>query len=108
NNVAVAGIPVSFAGTSGALSSGSATTGADGIARVTLTTGGDQTPRNVTVTATADPFTATVTVAIGTAASTTQVVALTLLSSATSIPSDGSSSATIVAVARDVNNLLLP
>jgi hypothetical protein len=108
NNVAVAGVPVSFSATSGALSAGSATTGQDGIAKVTLTNGGDGTPRTVTVTASAAPLSATVSVAVGSAPSSTPVTALSLMSSVESIPSDGSEPATIVAIARDANNLLLP
>jgi hypothetical protein len=108
NNVAVAGVPVSFSATSGALSAGSATTGEDGVAKVTLSNGGDGTPRTVTVTASAAPFSATVSVAVGSAPSSTPVAALSLIPSVESIPSDGSEPATIVAVARDANNLLLP
>lgn len=108
NNVVVADTPVTLSASSGALSAGATTTGDDGVAKATLSTGGDSAPRNITVTAQSASFTATVTVAVGTAPSSTTVAALALTTSSTSIPSDGTGEATIVAIARDANNLLLP
>ncbi|HXC58243.1 MAG TPA: Ig-like domain-containing protein, partial [Steroidobacteraceae bacterium] len=107
NNVVIGSVPVTLSSSSGALSAGSTTTGTDGLAKATLTTGGDSTARNITVTAKAASFTSTVTVSVGAAPSATPVNALTLQSSAPQIPSDGSSNATIVAIARDANNLLM-
>jgi hypothetical protein len=108
NNVVIEDVPVTLSASSGALSAGSVLTGADGIAQARLTTGGDTTPRNITVTARAGSFTGTVNVAVGApTASTTAVAALTMMSSASTIPSDGSQPATVVAIARDANNLLM-
>jgi hypothetical protein len=107
NNVVISNVPVTLSSSSGALSSGSVATGTDGLAKATLTTGGDSTARNIVVTAKAASFTSTVTIAVGAAPSATPVAALTLQSSAPQIPSDGSSNATIVAIARDANNLLM-
>jgi hypothetical protein len=108
NNVVIKNVPVTLSANSGALSVGSTATGEDGIARAALTTGGDQTPRNITVTARAGSFTSTVNIAVGGAApSSNPVAALTMMSSASTIPSDGSQPATIVAIARDANNLLM-
>ncbi|MEO6081324.1 MAG: Ig-like domain-containing protein [Steroidobacteraceae bacterium] len=108
NNVVVPNVPVTFTANSGALSAGATVTASDGTAQAVLTTGGNSTPRNIVVTAKAATFTSTVTVAVGTAASGTTVSALTLVSSSTTMPSDGSANATIVAIARDANNLFLP
>jgi hypothetical protein len=108
NNVVIEDVPVTLSASSGALSVGSTTTGADGVAQATLNTAGDQTPRNITVTARAGSFTGTVNVAVGApTASSTAVAALTMMSSASTIPSDGSQVATIVAIARDADNLLM-
>jgi hypothetical protein len=107
NNVVIANVPVTLSASSGALSTGSTTTETDGIATATLTTGGDSTARNITVTAKAASFTSTVTVSVGAAPSANVVAALTVQSSSPQIPSDGSANATIVAMARDANNLLM-
>jgi hypothetical protein len=107
NNVVIGNVPVTLSSSSGALSVGSTSTGTDGLAKATLTTGGDSTARNIVVTAKAASFTSTVTVSVGAAPSATPVNALTLQASAPQIPSDGSSTATIVAIARDANNLLM-
>lgn len=108
SNVVIENVPVTLSASSGALSVGSTATGTDGVAQATLSTGNDPTPRNITVTARAGSFTTTVNVAVGapTAASTT-VAALTMMSSASTIATDGSQSATIVAIARDADNLLM-
>jgi hypothetical protein len=107
NNVVIANVPVTLSATSGALSTGATTTADNGIAAATLTTGGDSAPRNITVTARAGSFTSTVTVTVGAAPSANTVAALTMMSSASTIPSDGSAPATVVAIARDANNLLM-
>lgn len=106
-NVVVRNVPVTFASNSGALSSGSVVTGDDGVAAVTLTTGGDATPRNIVITVRAGTFTGTATVSVGAAASGNTVAALTMMSSAATIPADGSAPATVMAIARDANNLLM-
>jgi hypothetical protein len=107
NNVVIGNIPVTLSASSGALSVGQTTTGADGLATATLTVGGDSTPRNIIVTAKAGTFTSTVTVAVGVAPSASPVAAMNLMSSAATIPSDGSVNATIVAITRDANNILM-
>jgi hypothetical protein len=106
-NVVIANVPVTLSATSGALSVGATATAADGIAKANLTTGGDTAPRNITVTARAGTFTSTVTVTVGAAPSANAVAALTMMSSAATIPSDGSAPATVIAIARDANNLLM-
>src|SRR5690606_32756732 len=103
-------VPVQFSLTAagaGALTPGTATTGTDGVARVTLSAGGDATPRNITVLGTDGTITSTVTVALGAAPTATPVANLTLVSSTNAIPADGSVDATVVAIARDANNVLL-
>lgn len=108
NNVVIENVPVTLSASSGALSVGSTTTGADGIAQSVLSTANDTTARNITVTARAGSFTGTVNVAVGApTAASTPVAALTMMSSAATIPTDGSQPATIVAIARDSNNLLM-
>jgi len=54
NNVVVAGATVTFVADSGVLSAGSVTTDANGVAQTVLGAGGDNTPRTITVTATAE------------------------------------------------------
>jgi hypothetical protein len=107
NNVVIASVPVTFTATSGALSTGAVNTAVDGIAKANLTTGGDGTARNITVTARAGTFTSTVTVTVGAAPSGSVVSALTMMTSASTIASDGSQTATVIAIARDSNNLLM-
>jgi hypothetical protein len=107
NRVAVPGVPVTFSADSGALSAGVVQSGDDGYAVVTLTNGGDSTPRSIVVTATAEEWTATVTVGVGTVVSSTPVSSIKLLSSSTTMPSDGSAPATIVAVVLGEGNLAL-
>jgi hypothetical protein len=110
NGVGVPRVPVQFSladPSAGALSPGSALTGEDGVARVTLSAGGNATPRNIVVQAASGSLTSTVTVAVGSAPTSIPVANLTLVPSTNSIPADGSVDATFVAVARDANNLLL-
>jgi hypothetical protein len=54
NNVVVPGATVTFVADSGVLSAGSVTTDANGVAQTTLGAGGDNTPRTITVSATAE------------------------------------------------------
>lgn len=104
SNVVVANAPVTFSTTSGALSAGSMVTGSNGAATATLSTGGDPTPRNITVSAKAGSITSTVVVKVGGTATTAPVAALTLTTSGASIDSDGLTPATITAYVRDASN----
>jgi hypothetical protein len=63
NNV-VGGVPVAFSASSGAVEVTQATTGATGAATATLSTGGDTSDRQITVTGVAGATTATVTVSV--------------------------------------------
>ncbi len=60
----VANSPVTFSASSGAIVAPESTTDATGIARATLVTNGDATPRNITVTATASAKTTTITIPV--------------------------------------------
>jgi Bacterial Ig-like domain (group 1) len=108
NNL-IANVPVTFSSDSGGIAVTQATTGANGAATAVLSTAGDTTPRTITVTAKASGLTATVKVQVLSTASatTTTVASLTMTSTAASILSDGSTMATISALARDgANNVL--
>jgi hypothetical protein len=107
NNVVVANVPVAFSATSGALSTGLASSNSDGVAQVNLTTGGDSSSRTITVTAKASGLTSTIAIGVGAAPSTNPVSNLTIASSVGSLPADGSAQATITATVLDTNNLLL-
>lgn len=63
NNV-VSGVPVAFTASSGAIQVTTATTGATGAATATLSTGGDTSDRQITVTGVVGATTATVTVSV--------------------------------------------
>jgi Bacterial Ig-like domain (group 1) len=106
NNNLMSGVDVSFAATSGGLAVTQATTDATGAATATLSTAGDSTLRTITVTATSGTLTATaqVQVVASSSASTTTVSSLVVTSSTAYILSDGSTTATISALARDAAN----
>ena len=106
NNNLMSGVEVSFAATSGGLAVTQATTDATGAALATLSTAGDSTIRTITVTATSGTLTATATVQVvaSSSASTTTVSSLVVTSSTPYILSDGSTTATITALARDAAN----
>lgn len=107
SNVVLKNVAITLQASSGALSVGQGVSDEAGQLVTQLSTGGDRTARNITVTAKAATFTATVTVAVGAPVTNNTVAALTVVSSAPSIPSDGSATSTIVAIARDANNLLM-
>lgn len=107
SNVVLPGVAVTLQTSSGALSLGKATTDNVGEAHAALSTAGDPASRNITVTVKAGTLTSTVNVAVGTPAATSLVNAVTLVTSATSIPADGSATATVAAIVRDSNNLLM-
>jgi hypothetical protein len=109
SNNLISGVDVSFATSSGGIAVVNGTTNSSGAATATLSTAGDSTPRTITVTATAGGLTATVNVQVvsTSSASTTAVSTLTLASSTPTILSDGTTSATISALARDASNNVL-
>ena len=107
SNVVLKNVAITLQASSGALSVGQGVSDEAGQLVTQLSTGGDRTARNITVTAKAATFTATVTVAVGAPVTNNTVAALTVVSSAPSIPSDGSATSTIVAIALDANNLLM-
>ena len=107
NNVVLKDVTVTLKASSGALSVGTANSDSSGQVSSQLSTGGDSTIRTITVTAKAGTLTSTLNIAVGVPPSTSQVAALTLVSGVASIPSDGSSPATITAIARDASNLLM-
>ena len=108
NNVVLKGVPVTLSTSSGALSAGSGTSDGTGQVNVTLTTGGDPTVRTITVTAKSGTLTATVAVPVGLPPVTAVVPAsLVVTSSLTTILADGSAPATLTALVRDANNVVL-
>ncbi len=109
SNDLISGVVVSFSADSGGVAVTQATTDTTGTALATLSTAGESTPRTITVTAKAGSLTATVKVAVvnSSSAATSAAASLTLTSSAAYILSDGSTTATISALARDgANNVL--
>jgi hypothetical protein len=97
---------VTFSASSGGIAVTQGTTDATGAATATLSTAGDSVTRTITVTATASGLTATVQVQVvpSSSATTSQVSQLTLSSNSPTILNDGSTTATITALARDANN----
>jgi hypothetical protein len=108
NNVLLANIPVTFAATSGGLAVTLGTTNTSGAAKSTLSAGGNPGLRTITVTATTGGLKATIDIQVIAQGSSSPVAAVTLTTSAASIPSDGSASATITALVRDASNNLIP
>ncbi len=107
SNVVLPGVAITLQSSSGALTTGKATTDTVGEAHATLSTAGDPATRNIAVTVKAGTLTSTVNVAVGVPATTSLVNAVTLVTSTTSIPADGSATATVAAIVRDANNLLM-
>lgn len=107
NNALLPNVTVTFSTSSGGITPGSATTDASGQVTATLSTAGDSTIRNITVTAAAGTFSATVPVAVVAAQPPAVVGTLTLTTSTPTIPSDNSLSATITAIVRDTQNRFL-
>lgn len=106
-NALINGAVVNFGASSGGISPPTATTGVDGTATATLVTAGDQTLRNITVTATSGGISGTVAVPVVAAQPPIAVGSLTLSTSTPTIPSDGSNPATITAVVQDTSNRFL-
>lgn len=93
-NSAVAGATVSFSASSGVVVVSSATTSADGSATAVLHTGGDPTPRTITVTAKVGGATRSATIQVVPAGGGgPQFSSITLLPSSANLPSDADTSA---------------
>ena len=107
NNVVLKDATVTLKASSGALSVGTANSDSAGQVTSQLSTGGDSSVRTITVTAKAGTLTSTINIAVGVPPTTSQVAALTLVAGTPSIPSDGSTTASVTAIARDASNLLM-
>ena len=107
NNVVLKDVTVTLKASSGALSVGTANSDSAGQVASQLSTGGDSSVRTITVTAKAGTLTSTINIAVGVPPTTSQVAALTLVAGTPSIPSDGSVTASVTAIARDASNLLM-
>ena len=109
SNNLISGVPVTFDATSGGIAITNAVTNSSGAAVATLSTAGNSAPRTITVTATAAGLTATVKVQVvaTSTASTSTVSSLVMSSSSPSIFSDGSTTATISALAVDAAHNVL-
>lgn len=112
NNNAVEGVPVQFFASSGSLQVTQATTNDAGVATAILTTGGDDTLRNILVSALAGsvvstPTTTTIQVVPPSSGTQTSATALTMVLSSNTLRSDGTTDAlgvTISVFATDANN----
>lgn len=107
NNVVLKDVTITLKASSGALSVGTANSDSAGQVASQLSTGGDSAVRTITVTAKAGTLTSTINIAVGVPPTTSQVAALTLVAGTPSIPSDGSITASVTAIARDASNLLM-
>lgn len=108
NNV-VAGVPISFTASSGALAVNTAITDANGVASAVLSTGGDSSNRTITVTAGSAELSASTAVeVVGTSVPVTTVTAVQLSADRLSLPSDGSATATVTAVVVGAGNNVVP
>jgi hypothetical protein len=104
-NDLISGVAVQFSASSGGIAVTNGTTDATGSAVATLSTAGNATPRTITVTATAGGLTATVQVQVVSSSGAGSVVSqLSLSSNVATILTDGSTTATITALATDKNN----
>lgn len=107
SNVAVSGATVSFAATAGVLAVTSATTNSSGVATAVLSGEGVTVGTNITVTAAIGTVTNSTAVTVASSSGTASAASLNLKSSVTTIPSDGSATATITALARNSDNNLI-
>jgi hypothetical protein len=110
SNELISGVDVTFAASAGgAIAVTQATTGTNGAATATLSAVGATVGSNITVTATAGSLDATVTLGVvsTSTAATTAVASLNLSTSTASILSDGSTTATITALALDASSNVL-
>ena len=95
----VSGATVTFSASAGGLAITQATTDANGLATATLTAGTAVAGTTITVTASSGGVSGNVTVSVVNIQQT-----ITLTTSLTQIPSDGSKAATITALVRNANN----
>jgi hypothetical protein len=104
NNTAVAGATVTFAASSGSVGTVSGVSDASGIVTAKLSTGGDATLRDITVTASVGSVkSAAVTVKVVQAVQT-----LTLTTDSGTLASSGTADVTVTALVRDSNNAIQP
>ena len=103
NNAFVTGAVVAFSASAGGLQVVSATTDASGSATATLSAAGAAAGTTITVTAATSGVSKQTTVTV-----VAIQQSLSLTTSAPQIASDGSNSATILALLRDANNVALP
>lgn len=104
-NRLLAGVPVTFSASSGALTVTTGTTGGTSTTAVaTLGTAGDPSSRTITVTASAGGFQSQTTVTVAPAQPTVTPATVTLQATTTTIPSDGSFPTTVTAFVRDSSN----
>ncbi len=104
-NRLLAGVPVTFSASSGALTVSTGTTGGTSSTAVaTLGTAGDPSSRTITVTALAGGFQGQTTVVVAPAQPTVTPATVTLQAITTNIPSDGSFPTTVTAFVRDSSN----
>ncbi len=110
NNNTVSGVTISFSSDSGALIVGSSVTGADGTASATLHTGGDPTPRAITVTISAGELQDSAVINVvtgstgGTASNATAIRLLLSSNELASNASDASQGVTLTALVTDANH----
>jgi len=103
SNNLVSGATVTFAASSGGIAVTSGTTNASGQATATLSGSGLTSGTSITVTATSGSASGKVSVTVNNVQQS-----INLTTSLPQIPSDGSKSATITALARDANNNAVP
>lgn len=106
NNTAVAGTTVTFAASSGAVGAISGVSDSSGVVTAKLSTGGDSSPRDITVTASAGAIkSAAITVKVVQA---TQTLALTTDSGTLASAGTAGTEVTVTALVRDSNNAIQP
>lgn len=104
SNTAVAGATVKFTASSGAVGSISGVSDASGIVTAKLSTGGDASLRDITVTASVGTLTSTAVVVKVVQATQT----LSLTTDSGTLNSAGTTDVTVTALVRDSNNSILP
>ena len=109
NHVALANVAVTLSADTGVLAPYPAKTDSTGTVVTTLSTGGNPSPRTITITAAATGVTAsTVPVQVIAKGSSSPVAKLTVTVDTPTILSDGSTTANVTAFALDASNNLLP
>jgi Bacterial Ig-like domain (group 1) len=104
SGAAVSGATVTFSTTAGTLSASTGTTTSSGQATTTLTVSGVAAGTSITVTAKAGTVSGTTAVSVSNSPGPSNVASLTVSTTAATLPSDGSGSATITVLAKDANN----